>query len=99
MSGMRDVVVVTGAASGIGRAVARLAARAGWGVVGVDMNEWDPLDLEQPVVGDVSESRTHAQAVIGARNAGTLRAWVNSAGIDVPTRADSVEEQELKRIL
>ena len=40
-------LVVTGAASGIGRATALLAARAGWSVVG--------LDLTDPVPGDGPE--------------------------------------------
>ena len=57
-------------------------------MVGVDVDEAglaraaDELGLE-PVVGDVSEWRTHERAADAAEALGPLEAWVNNAGIDI----------------
>jgi NAD(P)-dependent dehydrogenase (short-subunit alcohol dehydrogenase family) len=87
-----QVVIVTGAASGFGRATALRFAREGAGVVVVDLDEdratatvdeIRALGSEaRLVVGDVSSSDTAARAVTTALDAlGRLDVLVNNAGI------------------
>ena len=104
MSG--DVVVVTGAASGIGRATAERLHRDGGTVVGVDR---DTAGLEAlaerllerfaAVAGDVVERATHERAAEAAAGLGTLTGWVNGAGIWAKTRAHDFAEDDVDRVL
>ena len=101
------VALITGGASGLGLAVARLLATEGASLVLVD---WDGAALAaaadslgaQRLQGDASESDTAAAAVELARSAyGRLDVLVNNAGID-PLRARSVletQEEDWDRIL
>ena len=94
--------VVTGAAAGLGLAVARQLVAEGAQVVGVDVDEAgleraaDEVGLE-PVVGDVSEWKTHERAADAAAALGPLEAWVNNAGIDIQGAAHEVTEDEVDR--
>lgn len=84
-------VVVTGAASGIGRAVAVRLAGDGFHVVAVDRSA-PALDgvvasiaadggSAVPIAGDVRDRDCHRRARQAARQAGPLAAWVGCAGI------------------
>lgn len=42
---MKRVVLITGAAGGIGYATARIFKEAGWRVIGVDRRKVDPLPV------------------------------------------------------
>ena len=96
--------VVTGAAMGIGQAVARRIAENGDHVVAVD---WDREALEQtvaglggsvePLVGDVGDWETHERAADAAERAAPLRAWVNNAGIDIAGGAHEVTPEHIER--
>jgi NAD(P)-dependent dehydrogenase (short-subunit alcohol dehydrogenase family) len=96
------VVVVTGAASGIGEASSRLLIERGYSVVGVD---WAPAGLDRlaaahgerflPLRGDVGDAATHERAADAAGAAGRLTGWVNNAGIDVQGGAHEVEAAEI----
>jgi NAD(P)-dependent dehydrogenase (short-subunit alcohol dehydrogenase family) len=101
-----ETVVVTGAASGIGRATATRLARDGATVVGVDRNEEglaaaaDALGSRfLAVAGDVGERTTHERAADAADEAGALSGWVNVAGIWIETPAHELVDEHLERIL
>jgi len=79
-------VVVTGAASGIGRATSARLGAAGWRVVGIDLHDAD-------IVADLSTPEGRARAVEEAtgRSAGSLGAVVTCAGLaGTPGRAGSL---------
>ncbi|GAA4881566.1 SDR family oxidoreductase [Kitasatospora terrestris] len=81
------VVLVTGAASGIGEAVARLFAERGHRVVAVDVDKAGlealaELDGVETLAGDVAEEATNAEAVeLALHRFGRLDTAVLNAGI------------------
>jgi NAD(P)-dependent dehydrogenase (short-subunit alcohol dehydrogenase family) len=103
---MPDVVVVTGAASGIGLATAERLVRDGGVVVALDVAE-DGLEAAaarigtsfQPVAGDVATRAAHEQAASAALEQGRLVGWVNVAGIWIPTRAHDFDDEAFERVL
>jgi NAD(P)-dependent dehydrogenase (short-subunit alcohol dehydrogenase family) len=103
---MDGVVVVTGAASGIGRATAELLVRDGAAVVGLDQDERRLAETAKglgdrfhAVAGDVGERAAHEEAAGKASALGTLTGWVNVAGIWIPTRAHDMDDEALERQL
>ncbi|WP_250452182.1 3-hydroxyacyl-CoA dehydrogenase [Caballeronia sp. ATUFL_M2_KS44] len=84
---MKDnVVLITGGASGLGAATARLVAANGGKVVIADMNEEAGAALARELSGefvkcDVSQESDAQRAVDAATKLGTLRGLVNCAGI------------------
>jgi NAD(P)-dependent dehydrogenase (short-subunit alcohol dehydrogenase family) len=78
--------IVTGAASGIGAAVARLLAKQGTTVVVADLQEEKGTALAEEIGGtfvkvDVTDTDDIVAAVEKAESLGTFRVLVNSAGI------------------
>jgi NAD(P)-dependent dehydrogenase (short-subunit alcohol dehydrogenase family) len=99
-----SVHVITGAASGIGRATAELLIADGYAVVGVDRDEGALADTRaalgagfHPVVGDVGEWETHERAADAAGKLGRLLGWVNNAGIDVQDPAHRTNPATIDR--
>lgn len=106
-----DVVVVTGGSRGIGAAVCRQAAAAGYAVV---VNYTAAADRAAALVGELTGAGARAVAVradvadeaavtelfAAADELGTLAALVNNAGITGPYgRFDAVATADLRRVL
>lgn len=71
--GQQRTVVVTGVASGIGAAIARHLAEAGWSVIGLDRNEpEDASHLAALHCVDLSDSAATAQLAAQLAGAGAL---------------------------
>ena len=103
---MSGVVVVTGAAKGIGRAICERLCSDGQQVVAVDIDEPTLTEVAAslgdgciPLAGDIAQWQTHERAAEAARGVGELTGWVNNAGIDVVGAAHEVDEQGLRRAL
>jgi 3-oxoacyl-[acyl-carrier protein] reductase len=100
------VVVVTGAASGIGRETARVLAQAGARPVLADVNE-EGLAATMAAIGGAGIARRTDVAVRAevemladlAEEEGAVRGWVNAAGILAGKPILEQEEAELERVL
>ena len=94
--------VVTGAAKGLGRAVASRLVADGIHVIGTDV---DAASLEQTSAelgieqldGDVGDWESHVRAADLAERTAPLRYWVNNAGIDFQGAAHEVTAEEIER--
>lgn len=98
---MTSVVVVTGAASGIGDAVSRRLVADGHAVVAVDWNATDAHeDSDGPgravrLTGDVRDRETHEAAARIAAELGVLTGWVNCAGVSRPSPLLELTDSDL----
>jgi NAD(P)-dependent dehydrogenase (short-subunit alcohol dehydrogenase family) len=97
------VAVVTGAAMGIGRAIAERLVGDSVEVVGLDRDAealaatGEALgERFHPVNGDVGEWADHERAADAADELGTLRGWVNNAGIDWSDPAHEVTPEHIQ---
>jgi NAD(P)-dependent dehydrogenase (short-subunit alcohol dehydrogenase family) len=101
-----QAVLVTGASSGIGRATAVLLAERGWYVYAGVRREADADlladllgDYGQPVLLDVTDSRTLLEAEVVVRGSGGLDALVNNAGIAVSAPLEYLPIADFRRQL
>ena len=79
---MSGVVIVTGAASGLGRVYCRELAAAGWTVVGADVRDAGGEGVSLAVVTDVGDvESTEEMAEAARRRFGRIDALVNNAAV------------------
>lgn len=104
-SPVTPVAVVTGSASGIGLATARLAAERGWRVVGIDVAV-DRPDAEiargsdgRAIHADVADTEQVASAIEQAAALGPIDVAVSAAGILDEMPIDSISDELLRRTL
>ncbi len=100
------VVLVTGAASGMGAATAREFSAAGARVLVVDRNAElavqvaSDISADPPLIGDVSDSSFCQQAVATAvERYGRLDILVNAAGIIVRADGPGTTDEQWQRIM
>jgi NAD(P)-dependent dehydrogenase (short-subunit alcohol dehydrogenase family) len=99
------VAIVTGAASGIGRATSELLARRGASVIAQDMDA-EALEWTEAVggvlaqVGDVTSEEDNAAMVEAAvQNFGRLDVLVLNAGVTAPGMIDTLPLESFDRVL
>lgn len=102
-------VVVTGAASGIGRAVAGRLAEDGYHVIAVDRTAEDLTAVVSSlhdsgfhataVAGDVRDRMTHRRARDAAKAHTPLRAWVGCAGITRLHDLEHLDEDGVRELV
>ena len=99
-----EVAVVTGAAAGIGRAIAERLLADGIRVVGLDRNaallKAAAGELGASfvaVTGDVADWGAHERAADAAERDGRLRYWVSNAGIDFPGAAHELTAERIEQ--
>jgi meso-butanediol dehydrogenase / (S,S)-butanediol dehydrogenase / diacetyl reductase len=100
------VAIVTGAASGIGRAAAERIIDQGGRVVAVDR---EPFELEavkrgkapevRTVIGDVTFEETYSRAIEAARELGGLNTMLLNAGLVATGQIDSLLMAEFDRVI
>lgn len=99
---LSGVVIVTGAASGIGAATARRVAAAGATVVAFDLTE--PLegariDGAHYVIGDVSLADDCEMAVRVANKLGQVTGLFNCAGVELHGTVETLERDVWERVI
>lgn len=94
---MRGVALITGAASGIGAATARLLSERGWRVAGLDLSK---SDTELSVVADVTDPEAvRAAAGRAAAELGQVSALVTAAGYHESAPVDELGPDRWRRML
>jgi NAD(P)-dependent dehydrogenase (short-subunit alcohol dehydrogenase family) len=100
---MNRSAVVTGAAHGIGRAIAERLLAGGWAVAGLDLDGAALHELAgdrfAAVTGDVGDWEAHERAADAAERLGWLAGWVNNAGVNVSCPAHRATPEHLERAL
>jgi NAD(P)-dependent dehydrogenase (short-subunit alcohol dehydrogenase family) len=81
---MKRVVLITGAAGGIGRATVRCFAEEGWRVAGVDRREAKRLRSDLFIRGDISDPGMPEEVFSAVKKKfGRLDALVNNAAVQI----------------
>jgi NAD(P)-dependent dehydrogenase (short-subunit alcohol dehydrogenase family) len=102
---MSRSVVVTGAGTGIGRAIFDRLLADGWNVVGLDMNaDLAASAIEAAgdrgafVIGDVADQSALEEAADRAQAFAPLMGWVNNAGLAISGNLHDPKPDEVDRL-
>lgn len=93
------VAVVTGAARGIGRAIAARLAAEGARVLGADLGSFEAPAGVEAARCDVTDEGAVAALAARAVGLGSLDVWVNNAGVVSVDRVEDVSLAEWRRVL
>jgi len=92
-------VIVTGAASGMGKACAQRFMREGWQVIGVDKIQPSPDVAQTSVLADIADETALTEGINTAlESCPPLRAVVNAAGVFPTSSLESYNEALYRRI-
>lgn len=100
-----NVAVVTGAARGIGRAVAELLVRRGYAVVVTDVDgeavrrTAADIGAAAGVQQDVRDEASHAAVAEEAASRGALTVWVNNAGVGDDGTLAGLSSEAVRRLV
>jgi short-subunit dehydrogenase len=105
----QQIIVITGATSGIGLCTARMAAKRGANVVAVARNEAALCELVDEIndsggratyaVADVADEEALKRAAeIAVERFGGIDTWVNNAGASIYGRIMDVRTEDLRRL-
>jgi NAD(P)-dependent dehydrogenase (short-subunit alcohol dehydrogenase family) len=89
---MTERLLVTGGASGIGRAIAERGIEAGWDVSVIDRS---PTTVGRPYLADLSDVDSTATALAAVLESGPITRLVNNVGAVFPA---ALEEQSLTQL-
>lgn len=102
---MNNVAVVTGAARGIGRAVAKRLIAGGYSVVVTDVDA-DAVRRTAAEIGaveglgqDVRDEAGHAEVAAAAAAHGRLAVWVNNAGVGDDGTLEALSSASVQRLV
>ena len=95
-AGMTNVAVVTGAASGMGRACAERFVAEGWQVAALD-RVTATLDGALALEADITDAGAVAAAIERATALGELKAVVNAAGVYPPSTLETATPELYRR--
>lgn len=99
------VAVITGAAQGIGEAIATALREAGADIVIADLNEELGTQTAERLGGsyrhlDVTDSASVRACVAGVvEDLGGLHIWVNNAGIDINAPAEEMTDEQFSKVM
>lgn len=97
---MARVAVITGAASGIGAAIAERFHADGMTVVGVDLNQPQAEYITKGIVADLTDAGAAVQTIADVvAEFGGVDVLVNSAGIAILDPATDVPEDHWRKVL
>ena len=95
----QKTAVVTGASSGLGRAMARKFKSEGFYVVAVSRNAPEDGACDAHISADLTDERSLAQAAEEINKLERVDVFINNAGIGAYAKWDELKEDELRKLM